>query len=66
MQITIKAARVNAGLKQSELAKAVGVATQTVNAWENGHTEPKINQAKKICEVLGVSVEDIFFPTKSI
>lgn len=66
MQITIKAARVNAGLSQSELARAVGVSTQTLNAWENGHTEPKIGQAKKICEVLGVSVEKIFFPTKSI
>lgn len=62
MQLSIKAARVNANLTQQELAEAVGVTTQTINSWENGRREPKVSQAKVLCETLGVRMDDIFFP----
>lgn len=62
MQLSIKAARVNANLTQQELAEAVGVTTQTINSWENGRREPKVSQAKALCETLGVRMDDIFFP----
>jgi DNA-binding XRE family transcriptional regulator len=62
MQLSIKAARVNANLTQRELANIVGVTTQTVNSWENGYREPKVSQAKALCDALGVQMDDIFFP----
>ena len=35
-QITLKAARVNAGLTQTDVAKAIGKSKSTVLKWEKG------------------------------
>lgn len=60
-KISIAAARVNAKIKQSEAAKAVGVLPQTLRNWEQGKTHPKVNQVQKLCEIYGVTTDDIFF-----
>lgn len=63
MAISLKAARVNAGLTQTELAKRLGVSKVTYWKWEAGKAEPKVTQFDRICEICGVSKQDIFLPT---
>lgn len=62
MAISLKAARVNAGLTQKEIAKLLGVAPVTYWKWETGRVEPRFSQYQQICKVCGVENEDIFIP----
>lgn len=63
MAISLKAARVNAGLTQKEIAKRLGVSAVTYWKWETGKVEPKFSQYQQLCEVCGVKTEDIFMPS---
>jgi transcriptional regulator with XRE-family HTH domain len=45
---------------QSDLAKAVGVTEVTVSRWETGEVFPQPLYCRKLCEVLGISLEDLF------
>jgi len=65
MQISLKAARVNAHLLQREAAEKIGVNTSTLVSWENGKTAPKAPLLKKLCEIYGVSINEIFLKEKS-
>ena len=65
MRISLKAARVNAGLTQDELAKLVGVTRQTVMAWEDNPAAMKIKDAEKVCKTLDVPFDQIFFGSNS-
>jgi len=66
MQISLKAARVNAEMTQKEAAEHVGVDVSTVVSWENGKTSPKAVQLQRLCEVYGVdSVDFLFLQKKS-
>ena len=59
MRISLKAARVNKGLTQSELAEMVGVTKCTVGSWEKGKTKPKIDKIEVLCDSLGVTYDNI-------
>ena len=59
MKITIRAARINKGLKQSDVAKALHVTQKTVCSWENGKTMPKIDKIEPICKLYGIEYDDI-------
>lgn len=61
MSITLKAARVNAGLTQAEFAEALGVSETTIRNYEKGHSFPDVLTLKKIEEVTGVGYQDISF-----
>ena len=50
MKITLKAARVNVNLKQSEAAKIFGVDKKTLSSWEQGKTFPSADKVPVICE----------------
>lgn len=60
-KITLKAARVNAGLSQEEAAKKIGIATSTLRNWEAGKTFPNQPKIEKMCEVYGISFDILFF-----
>lgn len=60
-QITLKAARVNAGLTQEAAAKSLSVSVSTLKSWEKGLTFPKQPQIMRLCEVYGVNYDNIFF-----
>ena len=62
LQISLAAARVNAGLTQKEAAKALHITVQTLVNWENNKSEPKISQARKLSELYQVPLNNIFFP----
>ena len=59
MKISLKAARVNKGLTQSEVAKTLNVGKKTVGSWENGKTKPSIAMVEPICILYGVTYDDI-------
>lgn len=61
-RVTLKALRVNAGLKSVEAAEALGVTIQTIRNWENYITFPDLMQLKRICEVYHCSLDNIFIP----
>lgn len=62
MKIKMVAARVNAGLTQREFAGLCGVRTETVNAWENGKTEPPVSVLRILSEKSGIPMDYIFVP----
>lgn len=63
--MSLAAARVDAGLTQDDVAKALNVTKNTIVAWEKGTSEPKISQARELCELYGRPMDDIFMPEKS-
>ena len=65
MQITLKAARVNCGLKQNEAAKYLGVDKSTLGNWENGKTFPTADRLAQMCKLYGVGIDDIFLLRQS-
>ena len=65
MAISLKAARVNAGLSQQDAALALGVAVSTLSFWETGRTSPKLADFFEMCRLYGVTPNDIFLPQKS-
>ena len=42
------------------LAKALNVSRITIASWDKGTTAPSVYQAKKLTELLGVKLEDLF------
>lgn len=65
MQISLKAARVNAELTQKQVAERIAVDVSTVVSWENGKTSPKAIQLEQLCSLYGISVDSIFLRQKS-
>ena len=61
LKISLKAARINAGLTQSEAAEKIGVSLSTLKNWEKGKTFPSQPMIDKICEVYGVAYDNIKF-----
>ncbi len=67
VKISIRAARVNVGLSQKEAADQLGVSTKTLCNWENGITFPSADKIPAICELYGVSYDQLnFLPTDSL
>lgn len=64
-QISIAAARVNAGLTQKELAERLAVSNGSVVAWESGEREIPLRHLKTLADLSGLSINDIFVPLKS-
>lgn len=59
--LRLKAARAGKDMSQEDLAKAVGVSRQTVNAIEKGDYNPTINLCIAICKALDVTLNDLFW-----
>lgn len=55
----IRAARENAGMTQSELAKKLNIPYQGIGQWERGVRTPKIETLKRISSALGVSFSQL-------
>lgn len=59
IQITLAAARVNAGFSQNQVANALKVNKSTVVSWENGRTIPNAKQAETLAEMYGLEMGHI-------
>ncbi len=61
MEITLKAARVNAGLTQIQVANRVGTTKNTISNYERGITIPDMEMGMKLAAVYGCTVNDLKF-----
>ena len=67
VKLSIRAARVNVGLSQKEAAERIGVSNKTLGNWENGNTFPPVDKIPVLCELYGVSYDNLnFLPTDSL
>jgi len=59
--LRLKAARAGLDMSQKDLAEAVFVTRQTINAIERGDYNPTINLCIAICRVLGRTLDELFW-----
>lgn len=59
--LAMKAARAQRDMTQKDLAQAVGVSRQTINAIEQGEFNPSIKLCRAICRALGKTLDDLFW-----
>ncbi len=62
MKNRLKVLRAERDWTQGQLAEELGVSRQTVNAIETGRFDPSLPLAFAIAELMGQSIEEIFFP----
>lgn len=55
----LKAARVQAGMTQKQIASLLGVVDSCYANWEQGRTEPGIASLRKLCSFLGVTADEL-------
>ena len=65
-RITLKAARVNAGFTQKEVAENIGVAETTIFNWENGKSRITFEGLVMLANLYKMGVDDFLLPKKSI
>ena len=62
----IKAERKAKNLTQSKLAENLYVSEKTISKWENGNGIPDANSLLKMCEIFGVSLNEILSGEKIV
>jgi putative transcriptional regulator len=60
MQNTVRHLRVERGLSQGQLADALGVSRQTINAIETERYTPSLPLALQLARFFATSIEDMF------
>ena len=55
----IKKYREAAGLKQAEMAEAIGISTMTLSRYESGTREPRATELLKMSELFGCTVDEL-------
>lgn len=65
IQISLAAARVNAGMTQEDVAKRLHVSKQTIVNWEKGKIIPGIPQIETLSRVYDIPQDNIFLPCYS-
>ncbi|MEG2654004.1 MAG: helix-turn-helix transcriptional regulator [Ruthenibacterium sp.] len=58
--IPIKVARAQRDMTQKQLAEAVGISRQTMNAIEQGEYNPTIKLCRAICKELNKTLDELF------
>ena len=61
MEITLKSARINAGLTQEEAAKRIGITKDTLSNYERGKSFPDVPIIKKIEDAYGIPYSNLKF-----
>ncbi|MBQ3270686.1 MAG: helix-turn-helix transcriptional regulator [Clostridia bacterium] len=59
--LKLKAARAGKDMSQQQLADAVGVSRQTINAIEKGDYNPTIRLCIAICRALDRTLDELFW-----
>ena len=62
MKITLKAARVNAGLRQMDVADKLGVSVDRIKYIEKNSERIDYATLLKLCDIYNATVDDIFLP----
>ena len=56
--ISIK--RKEKNLTQQELAEKLNITDRAISKWENGFCLPDVGTMPKLCEILGITINDLF------
>ena len=59
--LRLKSARAALDMSQQQLANAVGVSRQTINAIEKGDYNPTIKLCLAICKTLNKTLDELFW-----
>ena len=59
--LRLKSARAALDMSQQQLADAVGVSRQTINAIEKGDYNPNIKLCLAICKALNKTLDELFW-----
>ena len=59
--LRLKAARAALDMTQKDLAEAIGISRQTMNAIEKGDYNPSIKLCIAICKVLNKTLDELFW-----
>jgi len=62
MKNLVRALRTQRDMAQGQLADAMGVSRQTINAVETGRYDPSLPLAFKMAELFGLPIESLFSP----
>jgi DNA-binding XRE family transcriptional regulator len=62
IRLTLREARVRAGLTQEQAARLFGVSQQTVSDYEVGRSHPSVVRARQIERLLGCAPGEIEWP----
>ena len=65
LQITLAAARVNAGMTQEDVAVRMHVSKNTVINWEKGKESPAFATLQALSALYRIPIDNIFLPVKS-
>ncbi|MCI8483465.1 MAG: helix-turn-helix transcriptional regulator [Lachnospiraceae bacterium] len=65
IQISLAAARVNAGLTQNDVAEKINVSKQTIINWEKGRVTPGIPEIEMLSRIYEIPQDNIFLPCYS-
>ncbi|AZV56676.1 helix-turn-helix transcriptional regulator [Clostridium sp. AWRP] len=60
MKNNIKALRKQLGLRQEDVANALNVTRQTINAIENSKYNPTLELAMRLAKLLNTTVDELF------
>lgn len=60
MKNNVRELRKKLGLRQEDVANALGVTRQTINATENDKYNPTLELAMKLAKLLNTTVEELF------
>ena len=64
MVISLRAARINKGLTQYEVAKLTGVSISTISNYETGKTIPKWDVLQNLSDIYGVDICSLARPVE--
>jgi putative transcriptional regulator len=59
--LRMKAARAAKDMSQKDVAEAIGITRQTMNAIENGEYNPSLKLCIAVCKVLDKTLDELFW-----
>ncbi len=65
IQISLAAARVNAGMTQEDVARKMKISKTTILNWEKGKVVPSFANLQMLSTLYGIPTNNIFLPSKS-
>ena len=60
MKNNLKALRLKKGITQAQLANTLFVRQSSISAWEQGKSNPDFENQRKLAELYGVSIDELF------
>lgn len=61
-KVSLKAARVNSGMKQADVAETLKISTKTLCNWESERTYPTLDMLVRLCSLYKIPLSQIILP----